>query len=74
MVLAGFIGAPLLLVPRIVLEKEGWVVEVVGVIGVFPLLTVALLLSNGFLTPTITFDLSNWVFALIASATTSISV
>jgi len=39
-VLAGLVGSPLLLVPHIVLEKEGWVVEVVEVIGVFPLLTV----------------------------------
>jgi len=58
-VLAGFVGAPLLFVPCIMLEKKSWVVEIVGVIGVFPLLTVALLLSNGFLAPTIAFDLSN---------------
>jgi len=58
-VLAGFVGALLLFVPCIMLEKKSWVVEIVGVIGVFPLLTVALLLSNGFLAPTIAFDLSN---------------
>jgi hypothetical protein len=63
--LTGFVGVPPL---PTALAKDGCV------IGAFPLFTAARLLSIKHLAPIATFNLSNWVSTLIASATASVKV